>query len=153
MTNVILQVRLILPAIVIAIAHALVIAVVVVDVLIRGSNMKKNYTIAVLISSYTCNLNCEFCRLSEINQKFGRHKDLMSVETLDDIIEREMPGAFVVTGGEPFLNMQLLMALKDKKAATKINTNGTIIWPDTEWPSNFRLNISESGHGYTPLYQ
>lgn len=113
----------------------------------------KNSTIAVIMSSYTCNMQCKFCRLSKINDDFKRPQYLMSVETLNNIIKQENPSGIVVTGGEPFLNIPLLMDLSQKKIAVKIHTNGTILWPLNYWPDNFRLNISESCEDYTALYQ
>lgn len=113
----------------------------------------KQREVIVLIATLDCNLKCKFCKHEIINNKFDRSRENMSVETAKTILSQHSSNAYiVVTGGEPFLNQELLEYLFSLKRSIKIHTNGSILLNKlNNIGSNITFVISENGEKNSPL--
>jgi radical SAM protein with 4Fe4S-binding SPASM domain len=80
-----------------------------------------------------CNLRCKHCFYYKHQSKFDDKNDLSTEEILkltDFLIEELNIIHFIITGGEPFLQrdiLQILRYLKSKNVSIEIKTNGTLI--------------------------
>lgn len=72
-----------------------------------------------------CNLSCEYCFYHD----HGRYKDQMTLGTFGKILQNKPKNIFI-TGGEPFLNpniIQMLKLAKSKNMKCSIFTNGIVM--------------------------
>lgn len=78
-----------------------------------------------------CNFRCRMCYMGSIIQK-NTHRALTSGEfrKILDLLEKDGVIELTLTGGEPFLNpniLEILGMLRDKNFFTAINTNGSVL--------------------------
>jgi len=108
-----------------------------------------------LISTYRCNLNCEFC-LFKYNVETEASIDKIRDQLEYAIQQSKKPVYLKITGGEPFIRPKLLWhsmkvcrAYKDKIYKIGIGTNGTLKFPHwfNEWDA-IPTSIFLSRHSY-----
>ncbi len=72
-----------------------------------------------------CNLSCEYCFYHD----HGRNKKQMTLKVFDKVLQKK-PKQIYITGGEPFLNpniIQMIKLAKSQNIKTSIFTNGIVM--------------------------
>ena len=110
-----------------------------------------------------CNLRCKYCSLFQ--NELGKNILRMATETAKDLVHRYKSlvgkGLFILTGGEPLLNMEVLEYLISHINGTKVLfTNGTLLTKEILKTLNdnqvnivFSLDGSEQVHNKMRIHQ
>jgi len=90
-----------------------------------------------------CNLNCEYCFYND----HGRYKEQMTLSMFNDVLKNKPKNIFI-TGGEPFLNpniIEMIKLAKSKNIKCSIFTNGIILLKllDTVDPQDIFENLDK----------
>lgn len=87
---------------------------------------------ASIMTTYNCNLDCQFCNLSENVQDYNAFKTEDFKAALSELIHLGT-NSFGFTGGEPLLRkdlLDLLVFVKKKSKLVHLSTNGTLLKQD-----------------------
>jgi MoaA/NifB/PqqE/SkfB family radical SAM enzyme len=90
-----------------------------------------------------CNLNCEYCFYHD----HGRYKEQMTLSMFNEVLKNKPKNIFI-TGGEPFLNpniIEMIKLAKSKNIKCSIFTNGIILLKllDTVDPQDIFENLDK----------
>jgi len=81
---------------------------------------------AWFIRTSGCNLDCDFC-----DSKYAKDGKEMSIESIVDAVSNNNCKNVIITGGEPFIQKELLMLIKAlRDCKVYVETNGTIFKPE-----------------------
>lgn len=111
----------------------------------------------VLVSTLDCNFQCNFCVRRQLNEKFNLPLVKMTPQTAEQILKQNPAiKSITVTGGEPFLNFELIDYLSNREDLTlTIITNGSILLPQNFHFKNKKMRIKiscNSSDNLPPLF-
>lgn len=113
--------------------------------------------VVIITATLDCNKDCPWCLRKELNKKYNLSLEKMSIETMKKIMaNHQQINSFVLTGGEPMLNLPLIDFLLSENKEVKISTNGSIKIPeDRMWwlEKQVFFDISMNSLTRPPLYQ
>lgn len=110
--------------------------------------------IIILCSTIRCNRNCSFCQHNMLKDNLIDIPD-MTVDICDGILSKfSKDSTITITGGEPFLNFDLITHLCELKRQFCVHTNGDFLIPDnTIFPDKASIRISINSTTFPILWQ
>lgn len=77
-----------------------------------------------------CNLKCPYCLNSSLAKSSMKEDNVIPLETIDNLVEKENPDMIMISGGEPLMInnlVELIDHFRSKGLKIGLSTNGTLL--------------------------